>query len=289
MVVLENDFIKVHVNFKGAELSSLVNKITGFEHLWQADPSVWGFHSPNLFPIVGSCINNELLINGIKYPIKRHGFARHSLFELVHQSAYEAKFRLVYSESSLEVFPYKFAFEISYSIKDSKLAINYQVQNLDNRTMHFSLGAHPAFNIPFYQNEQLSDYYIEFSDDDCLEKHLLDGSGYFTHQTQNVKLVSNKLQLTPDLFKSDALVFKKLKSREVRLKSYKSTNYLTVSFPDFTSLGIWAPLGAPFVCIEPWLGYADRQGELEEFSRKEGILSLDSSKSFKAEYIIGLH
>ena len=289
MVVLENDFIKVHVNLKGAELSSLVNKTTGFEHLWQADPIVWGFHAPNLFPIVGSCINNELLINGIKYPIKRHGFARHSLFELVHQSAYEAKFRLVYSESSLEVFPYKFAFEISYSIKDSKLAINYQVQNLDNRTMHFSLGAHPAFNIPFYQNEQLSDYYIEFSDDDCLEKHLLDDSGYFTHQTQNVKLVSNKLQLTPDLFKSDALVFKKLKSREVRLKSYKSTNYLTVSFPDFTSLGIWAPLGAPFVCIEPWLGYADRQGELEEFSRKEGILSLDSSKSFKAEYIIGLH
>lgn len=289
MVVLENDFLKVNVNFKGAELSSLVNKTTGFEHLWHSDPSVWGFHAPNLFPIVGSCINNELLIDGIKYPLKRHGFARHSLFELVHQSASEAKFRLVYSESSLEVFPYKFVLEISYSIKDSKLAINYQVQNLDNRMMYFSLGAHPAFNIPFYQNEQLSDYYIEFSDDDCLEKHLLDSSGYFTNQTQNVPLISNKLQLAPDLFKSDALVFKKLKSREVRLKSYKSTNYLTVSFPDFTSLGIWAPQGAPFVCIEPWLGYADRQGELKEFSRKEGILSLDSSKSFKAEYIIGLH
>lgn len=289
MVVLENDFLKVHVNFKGAELSSLINKITGFEHLWQADPSVWGFHAPNLFPIVGSCINNELLIDGIKYPLKRHGFARHSLFELVHQGTSEAKFRLVYSESSLEVFPYKFAFEISYSIKDSNLAINYQVENLDNRTIHFSLGAHPAFNIPFYQNEQLTDYYIEFSADDCLEKHILDSNGYFISQTQNVALISNKLQLTPDLFKSDALVFKKLKSREVRLKSYKSTNYLTVSFPDFNSLGIWAPLGAPFVCIEPWLGYADTQGELKEFSRKEGILTLDSSKSFKADYIIGLH
>jgi galactose mutarotase-like enzyme len=155
--------------------------------------------------------------------------------------------------------------------------------------MHFSLGAHPAFNIPFYQNEQLSDYYIEFSDDNYLEKHLLNSDGYFTAQTQPVALVSNKLQLTPDLFKSDALVFKNLKSREVQLKSYKSENYITVSFPDFTSLGIWAPLGAPFVCIEPWLGYADTQGELKEFCLKEGILSLDSSKFFEAKYIIGLH
>jgi galactose mutarotase-like enzyme len=117
----------------------------------------------------------------------------------------------------------------------------------------------------------------------------LNSDGYFTAQTQPVALVSNKLQLTPDLFKSDALVFKNLKSREVQLKSYKSENYITVSFPDFTSLGIWAPLGAPFVCIEPWLGYADTQGELKEFCLKEGILSLDSSKFFEAKYIIGLH
>jgi galactose mutarotase-like enzyme len=289
MIVLENDFLKIHINLRGAELSSLLNKQNGLEHLWQGDPSVWSFQAPNLFPIVGSCINNELLIDGIKYPLKRHGFARNSPFELVHQSASEVKFRLVYSESSLKIFPFKFAFEITYSLEESMLAINYQVQNLDNRTMHFSLGAHPAFNIPFYQNEQLSDYYIEFSDDNCLEKHLLNSDGYFTAQTQPVALVSNKLQLTPDLFKSDALVFKNLKSREVQLKSYKSENYITVSFPDFTSLGIWAPLGAPFVCIEPWLGYADTQGELKEFCLKEGILSLDSSKFFEAKYIIGLH
>jgi galactose mutarotase-like enzyme len=286
MIFLENNSLKVRINLKGAELSSVFNKLSGVEHLWQADPSVWAFHAPNLFPIVGSCLNNELLINGNKYPIKRHGFARHSQFELIDQSATQAKFQIKYSEASLEQYPYKFAFEILYKLEDSKISISYQVRNLDNQIIHFSLGAHPAFNIPFNTDEQMSDYYIEFSEDESLEKHLLNKDGYFTGLTQAVPLDSRKLQLDPDLFKSDALVFKELNSREVRLKSHKSNHYISVSFPDFTSLGIWAPMGAPFVCIEPWLGYADHEGEQKEFRLKEGVISLEEANTFDAEFSI---
>jgi galactose mutarotase-like enzyme len=241
MVVLENDLLKVQVNFKGAELGSIFNKVNGIEHLWQGDPSVWSFQSPNLFPIVGSCIDNELLIDGIKYPTKRHGFARHSLFELVYQNPTEASFRLSYNESTLEAFPYKFAFDVIYKLEDSKLNICYEVKNLDQQAIHFSLGAHPAFNIPLQQSEQMSDYYIQFNNDDILDKHLLSVDGFFTGQTESVSLISKKLFLSPDLFSRDALVFKELNSREVNLKSTLSNSCISVSFPDFTSLGIWAP------------------------------------------------
>ncbi|WP_291402432.1 aldose 1-epimerase family protein [Daejeonella sp.] len=289
MIFLENNSLKVRINLKGAELSSVFNKLSGVEHLWQADPSVWAFHAPNLFPIVGSCLNNELLINGNKYPIKRHGFARHSQFELIDQSATQAKFQIKYSEASLEQYPYKFAFEILYKLDESKISISYQVRNLDNQIIHFSLGAHPAFNIPFNSEELMSDYYIEFSEDESLEKHLLNKDGYFTGLTQAVPLDTRKLQLDPDLFKSDALVFKELNSREVRLKSHKSNHYISVSFPDFTSLGIWAPMGAPFVCIEPWLGYADHEGEQKEFKLKEGVISLEEFGEFAADFNIEIH
>lgn len=289
MTILENNLLKVQINFKGAELGSILNKVNGIEHLWQGDPSVWSFQSPNLFPIVGSCIDNELLIDGIKYPTKRHGFARHSLFELVHQNPTEAKFRLSYNESTLEVFPYKFAFDVIYKLEDSKVKICYEVQNLDNQIIYFSLGAHPAFNIPFQQSEQISDYYIQFDNDDILDKHLLSGDGFFTGETESVSLISKKLFLSPDLFSRDALVFKELKSREVKLKSDKSNASISVSFPDFSSLGIWAPMGAPFVCIEPWLGYADSLGKQKEFSAKEGVISLEESCKFRAEFTIEIH
>jgi galactose mutarotase-like enzyme len=153
----------------------------------------------------------------------------------------------------------------------------------------FCVGAHPAFNIPFYEHEDFSDYYLEFSSNEILEKHLLNSEGYFTGMTEKVVTDSNRINLHPALFKSDALVFKNLTSREILIKNHKTPNFISVSFPEFTSLGIWAPVGAPFVCIEPWLGYADNQGELKEFRMKEGILSLESSKSFKAEYSIGVY
>src|ERR1700751_603984 len=74
MTVIENDFLKVPIRNKGGELTSLYNKVSGVEHLWQADPNIWPWHAPNLFPVVGGLINNELLVNGKTYPMKRHGF-----------------------------------------------------------------------------------------------------------------------------------------------------------------------------------------------------------------------
>lgn len=286
MIILENNSLKVQINLKGAELVSVFNKQIGLEYLWQADPSLWAFHAPNLFPIVGSCLQNELLIDGNKYPIKRHGFARHSEFELVEQNQTEAKFQLSYSEETLKQYPFKFAFEILYKLEESKISISYKVLNLDNKKIYFSLGAHPAFNIPFSSEQQMSDYYIEFSEDEFLDKHLLSSDGYFSGETQKINLDSKKLHLEPDLFKNDALVFKELKSREVRLKSHKSNHHISVSYPDFTSLGIWAPMGAPFMCIEPWLGYADNAGEQKEFKLKEGVICLEENGEFRAEFAI---
>jgi len=289
MISLENDFLKVTINLKGAELSSLFNKSNGLEHIWQADPSVWGFHAPNLFPIVGSCIDNQIMVDGEKYSLKRHGFARHSEFIVLESTKTKAKFILNYSESTLAIFPYKFRFEITYELFDSELSVQYQVINLDDHTMYFSVGAHPAFNIPFYEHEDYTDYYLEFSDNEVLEKHLLNREGYFTGKTEKLHSNLNKINLQPDLFKSDALVFKNLSSREVLIKNHKTPNFISVSFPDFTSLGIWAPPGAPFVCIEPWLGYADNEGPIKEFSQKEGVLSLEISSSFNAEFTIGVY
>lgn len=286
MVVLENNQLKIEINAKGAELFSLKNKQNGVEHLWHGDPSIWAFRAPNLFPIVGSCLHNEILVDGKRYPIKRHGFARHSHFELIDQRDSEAKFNLKFSDETLNQYPFKFSFNIHYKLESNRLSILYEVINLDDKSIYFSLGAHPAFKIPFHSNDVFSDYYLEFNEDQQLEQHLLGKDGYFNGHTTSIELDSNKLHLSPDLFKNDALVFKKLKSRIVKLKSHKSSNLISLSFPDFESLGIWAPMGAPFVCIEPWLGYADNEGDQKEFRFKEAILNLAVEGTFIAQYDI---
>ncbi len=289
MHVLENEFLYVGIRPKGAELCSIFNKINGLEYLWQADSSVWAFHAPNLFPVIGNCVNNQIQINGIKYPMQRHGFARHSDFILTEISDNHAVFTLDYSDETLADYPYKFSFQVSYHLMDTEISLSYRVINKDDKPILFSVGAHPAFNIPFSKIGAYDDYYIEFDQDEVLVKHLFNDSGFFTDETEKLFLDSRRLNLNKDLFSNGALVFKDIKSKEVLIRNHQSPNFISVSYVDFNSLGIWAAPDAPFVCIEPWLGYADHATELTEFSQKPGIQSLDIAQIFDCSFTIGIN
>ncbi|MBR7518510.1 hypothetical protein KC217_22850, partial [Mycobacterium tuberculosis] len=48
---------------------------------------------------------------------------------------------------------------------------------------------------------------------------------------------------------------------------------IRVEFPGMPMLGIWTKVGAPYVCIEPWQGTADRQGFAGELSGRPGVVS----------------
>ena len=288
MVTLQNEFLKVDISPVGAQLTSICNKQNKVEHLWQGDPAVWGFQAPNLFPVVGGCYNNEIQVDGKKYPMERHGFARRSEFMIQDVSDVHAKFSLSHSEATREVYPFEFTFQVLYDLFDSELRVGYKVINQDENAICFSVGAHPAFNIPFFRGEKYEDYYIEFEKGETLITHLFSDEGYFNGQTATVVQNGNRIDLTKDLFSGGALVFKELASREVLIKNHKTPNFISVSFPHFDSLGIWAAPGADFVCIEPWLGYGDSIGGPGEFREKAGIRKLEHGHVFEVDYTIGI-
>nr|WP_294949187.1 aldose 1-epimerase family protein [uncultured Mucilaginibacter sp.] len=288
MTILENEFLKVAISTKGAQLSSLRNKATGVEHMWQADPTVWAWHAPNLFPIVGQLINDELLVDGQTYPMKRHGFARQSDFIKLDRNDVSAGFSLPNCEKTMAVYPYKFDFQVLYTLIDNALRITYKLINRDKKTIYFSVGGHPAFNVPFNAGENYEDYYIEFESGEKPDTHLLSPDGLFTGETAPVAITNKKLPLTRDLFAADALVFKNLKSRMVTIKSEKHEHSLSVEFPHFNYLGLWAKPGADFLCIEPWLGCADSVGEPKDIKYKEDIQKIAVGHVFEASFYISI-
>jgi galactose mutarotase-like enzyme len=288
MAVLENEHLKVNVSAKGAQLTSIVNKATGTEHLWQADASIWPWHAPNLFPVVGAVIDDELFIDGKPYHMARHGFARHSEFILLESDKEHASFSLPYSEKTLQVYPYKFDFQVLYTLIENAVRVTYKLINLEKRTIWFSVGGHPAFNVPFNAGENYGDYYLEFELEEKLTTHLISPEGFFTGETRPVPNKGNKLHLTRELFKDDALVFKNLRSREVCIKSTKHDQSVSVEFPHFNYLGIWAKVGGNFVCIEPWLGCADTAGKKVDISQKEDIQKVAQGHVFEAAFYISL-
>ena len=286
MTTLENAGLRVSIRPQGAELTSIFHKPSGIEHLWQADPSVWGWHAPNLFPVVGGCLNNELLIGGKTYPMERHGFTRQSLFETSESTTTHAIFSLRSSDVTRVHFPYEFEFQIIYELDGPSLSVTYRVVNQDEKAIYFSVGAHPAFNVPFFVNEAYEDYVIEFEKAEPLETHMLSAAGYFTGETKAVPTDGNRLLLTKHLFDDDALVFKNLESSRATIRSDKHNHALMVNYPAFPYLGLWAKPGAPFVCIEPWLGCADNEGELKPIQEKEAIQHVAEGKVFEAAFTI---
>lgn len=289
MTTIENDQLRVSIRPQGAELTSIFQIPTATEHLWQADPAVWGWHAPNLFPIVGGLLNDQLRVGGRTYPMKRHGFARQSLFTETESSDSHAVFSLRANDETRAVYPYDFEFQIIYELTDATVSVTYRVVNTGDTAMFFSVGAHPAFNVPFKPGEAYADYVLEFEQDEVLVTHQLSGAGLFSGETRPVPTTNRQLALTGHLFDQDALVFKNLKSRRVTLKRKdQDDRSVTVSFPDFSHLGIWAKPGAPFVCIEPWLGYADAEGEPTAFEQKGAIQHVDAGDVFTATFTIGI-
>ncbi|EPR3376135.1 aldose 1-epimerase family protein [Listeria monocytogenes] len=287
MIKLENEVLLVEMKTAGAELTRIFHKDTGLEYLWKADSKFWGRHSPVLFPTVGRLVEDIYLVDGKPYHLGQHGFARDRDFQVVEQTEKSVRFELDADEDSLAVYPYKFKLSIIYTIEKNTVAVSYEVENTDNKRIYFSIGAHPAFNLPLTDGTTFEDYYLDFGTEENLETLCLEGPYRSGEIKKVVDEAARYLPLNYDLFKNDALIFEALKQKEMTIKSDKTPHFVKVSFPEFPFVGVWtAKAGTPFLCIEPWYGIADGAGESVELRDKAGIEHLEPEAVFASEYEI---
>jgi len=270
------------VSNNGAEIKSVKHQ-NGTEFMWQSDADTWPRTAPVLFPIVGKVKNDLLRVKDKVYTISQHGFARDKKFTLIEQTENKLAYQLLYSEETLQKFPYDFKLILSYQWVGDTLICGYEVYNLGVETMFFSIGAHPGFLIP---DGDLSNYELLFNKSEIAERHLLE-SGLFNHKTQLVLNNEQVLPLSVSLFELDALVFKKIQSNQVSLV-HKNSNYrVTMCFDGFPYFGVWTKHGTQrFICLEPWFGHSDYIEGHTDITKKEGMLALPSHECFKTNYML---
>jgi galactose mutarotase-like enzyme len=276
---LSNSNLTAQINHLGAELFSLKNNLDT-EYIWEGNPEFWGKHSPVLFPIVGTLKNNSYQYNNLEYYLSRHGFAREMTFSLLEKTEISAVFCIISNVETLKVYPFDFKLQIIYTLVEKSLEIEYIVINKGNTKMPFSIGAHPAFALP----NDFENYNIEFQESEDLNYYLLEND-LIANKTKKLELNNKKVALNYDLFANDALIFKNLNSRAIIILE-NSNPILKVNFEDFPSLGLWTKVNAPFLCIEPWLGYSDTSESTGNLFEKEGILILEKSDTFESKFSI---
>lgn len=284
---IENEDFRVGIESMGAELQHFIKIQDGLELIWTGDPAIWPGQAPNLFPIVGALPNNAFTHEGQAYTMLRHGFARKTEFELVEEKKDKLVFGLTHSEETLAQYPFKFKLYIAFKLQKNSLSVTYHVINTDDKSIYFSIGGHPGFNVPLYPNETYTDYYLEFEHSETAARYLIDEAGLQTGETERIITDSQVLPLQHRYFDKDAIVLKDLKSHKVTLASEKSPHRLEMNFEGFPFLGIWAKPGAsPYVCIEPWCGITSKVGDTGELKDKEGIVGLSPEGTFERTFTL---
>jgi galactose mutarotase-like enzyme len=237
-------------------------------------------------PIVGTLKENRYYYNGKEYTLSRHGFAREKVFSVVQQSPKSITFRLQNDEQTLLVYPFKFNLDISYELIEDTLKVTYLIVNDGDERMYFSIGAHPAFNVPLVWGKKYEDYSFEFDKKLTADCWLLDGALISENSKPFLQNQSN-LPLHKSLFEKDALVFKGFDSASIKLVDSEQHG-LDFTFHSCPFLGLWAATNAPFVCIEPWFGIADSVTANQQLQDKEGIQILEIGREWKYSWSVRL-
>lgn len=278
----------INTKTQGAELTSM--RFEGKEMLFQGEKILnrdgkpfWKRQAPILFPIVGQIKNGKTIIEGNSYEMSQHGFARDMEFEEISKTQNKHQYILKSNEETLKKYPYQFELKVTYEVIENTLNVTYQVKNIDNKTIYFGLGGHPAFKCDYSNGE----YEITFSEkEDKIEFLKLRDGLIDTEKAENI-LDNNRIHLKENTFDNDAIIMKNIKSNKVILRNNKTDKgILEFDFTGFPYLAIWSKKGAPFVCIEPWQNTADRIDSTQIFKEKENITELEKNEIFNCKYTI---
>ena len=281
---LQSEKISATIKGVGAELCSLRNA-EGLELLWQAGPA-WPRHSPLLFPIVGRLKNDQLRYRGKTYPMTQHGFARDHRFTWLQREPNLCQLVLYDEPDTSSRYPFAFRLEVTYAVSGAELEVTLRIDNLGDDVLPASIGAHPAFNWPLSPELAKDEYTLTFSNEEIAPIRRLK-EGLMRATPEPTPIHGKTLALSERLFDDDAVILDVLASSSVRYKGPRGPSIEMSWEEGFRELGIWSkPGGAPFLCIEPWRGFASPTDFDGEFADKPGLMRIPPAEQQVLRYRI---
>lgn len=267
--ILENEVLKITVTTWGAQLKSVLRKCDGTEHMWQADPAVWGYHAPILFPHTGKVVDGVIHAKGQDYPSGQHGFARLMEHRFLRQTADTLVLELSDNEETRQHFPYAFRLLSTFRLKGDTVEHTLTVENRDNAPMPFGIGYHPAFRIPFDAQHTGEDYELRFDTPQsplcigCRPEGLVHGDCYYLGQN------TDTIPLDENLFANDSHCMANLTARTLGVYEKGTGRGVVCDISGFPYTLIWSKPGKlHFVCIEPWNSLPSPENGTTDWNQK---------------------
>lgn len=271
-VRITSALLSAEISTLGAELQTLT-MADGRALQWNGDPAVWRGRAPILFPVIGLLEGGQYRLEGKRYAMPKHGFARDSIFEIASSSMQSVTFRLSASPATRVLYPFDFQLDVDFALIDRTLTLSAVIANHGAAPMPASFGFHPALRWPLPFGQPRASHRIRFAKAETAPVRRIDRNGFLKPAPVASPVVGDTLALRDDLFTDDALIFDQLSSRSVHYGATVGPQ-LHVRFADFPTLGVWTKPGADFICIEPWHGFSDPVGFTGDIRDKPGIFEV---------------
>ena len=277
LTTIQNEHLTVVISSLGAEMQSIKDQ-NGVERLWQGDPTFWTGRAPILFPVAGGLREDCYYLDGKKYDMPKHGFAKKCEWTLEKHTDSSATFLLTAKNNG---FPFDYELRAAFTLENNSLRVDYDVTNRGDKTFWYGLGAHEAYATP----EGIEAYEIEFEQSEKLDNYVLDGN-LLCKEPVTMAESAKALPLKYEYFAVDALVFRSLKSRAVTLRSKLHDRTVRVAFPKHDVLMFWTKPNAGYICIEPWCNAPDFVDSDMQIEHKPGCIRLAPGESETRTHVI---
>ena len=286
IISISSNSLTASIDTMGAQLMSLQKGES--EYLWQGNANWWPRRAPILFPIVGVLKDGKADSAEGTVSLARHGLARLNQFEVVEKSDSTVTLQLKNTEETRKSYPYDFELKLIFSVDGDTLTQTYEVTNPGNVVLPFTLGAHPAFNIPVpgVEASSLDQYHLLFTRSWTSYGPSITDDGLCDYATpQKLIMDSDTLPLSWELIdREKTITLEDVPDRRITLaanvEASSEAHGIQMDFEGFDYLGIWsAAPGCPFVALEPWCGIADTVDCDGIFEHKPGIISLEPGQS----------
>ncbi len=276
LTTITNGNLSATIDSAGTQLMSV--KLGEGEYLWQGDERYWARRAPVLFPIVGCLRDGRAISAQGDVTLGRHGIARLYEHAVVSQTPSSVTYELASTDETRASYPFDFRLNMTYAVADGRLTQTFAVTNTGDVDLPFTLGGHPAFNVPVPGEEgaSFSDYELVFPEPWTAEVPSIDPQGLQDFSKMHELFRgADRMRLSHELIDELlTVVFVDVPGRSVKLVGPVGHG-VELDFEGFGFLGVWtATSDSPFVAIEPWVGCATAYDESDVFEEKRGTITL---------------
>ena len=183
--------------------------------------------------------------------------------------------------------PFAFRLAVTYAVQSGDLDVTLEITHTSGEMLPASTGGHPAFNWPLRSGMAKENYTLTFSAEEPAPIRRLK-DGLLRAKPEPTPIQGKMLALSERLFDDDAVILDRPLSHSVRYAADNGPS-LEISWEGFRELGIWSkPGGAPFLCIEPWRGFASPSDFDGEFSDKPGVMQIAPGATEALRYRVAI-